>query len=150
MNYAHNVIVTVFAKENENTEEILTGLKTLFPFNLADEKIKIRQETATGVNDNKITVFKVILEKARHTNQFLSYLNCKLNAEQKRTLIAQKESRLDEDLAFYIRLDKKSLINGKYALTDCGNCYHIRIHLAAFPAKRESALEIIEKIFKPE
>lgn len=148
MNYAHNVIVTVFAKEDENSEEILTGLKTLFPFDLTDEKLKIKQETATGVNDNKITIFKVILEKTRHTNQFLAYINEKLTAEQKKLLASQKESRLDEDLAFYIRLDKKKLIDHKYALTDAGNCYHIRIHLAAFPAKREPALEIIEKIFK--
>lgn len=148
MNYAHNVIVTVFAKEEENTEEILNGLKTLFPFDLTDEKLKIRQETATGVNDNKITIYTVTLVKARHTNQFLQYLNDKLSTEQKGTLVAQKETRLDEDLAFYIRLNKKDLINGKYTLTDSGNCYHIRIHLAAFPAKREPALEIIEKIFK--
>lgn len=150
MNYAHNVIVTVFAKEQENPEEILTGFKKLFPFDLADEKLKIRQETATGVNDNQITIFKLILEKTRHTNQFLAHLNEKLTAEQKKLLVAQKESRLDEDLAFYIRLSKKELIKGKYALTDTGDCYHIRIHLAAFPAKREPALEIIEKIFKPE
>ncbi len=149
MNYAHNVIVTVFVREDENSEEILGGLKKLFPFDLADEKLKIRQETATGVNDNKITIYTAELMKARHTNQFLVHLNEKLTAEQRKLLIAQKESRLDEDLVFYIRLNKKDLINGKYVLTDKGDCYHIRIHLAAFPAKREPALEIIEKIFKP-
>jgi RNA binding exosome subunit len=149
MNYAHNVIVTVFAKEQESPEKILAGLRTLFPFNLADEKLKIRQQTTTGLQDNKITIYTVELIKARHTNQFIQYLHEKLNKQQKETLIAQKESRLDEELIFYMRLDKDELINGKYALTDSGNCYHIRIHLAAFPAKREPALEIIEKIFKP-
>ena len=150
MNYAHNVIVTVFAKEEEKTEEILNGLRAIFPFDLTEEKLKIKQENAEGVNDNKITIYTVTLMKTRHTNQFLAYLNDKLSSEQKETLLTQKESRLDEDLVFYIRLNKKDLINGKYTLTDSGNCYHIRIHLAAFPAKRESALEIIEKIFKPE
>lgn len=150
MNYAHNVIVTVFAKEEENTEEIITGLKRLFPFNLADEKLKIRQETAAGVNDNKIAIFTITLEKARPMNQFLQNLNEKLTAEQKELLLEQKESRLDEELIFYIRLCKKDLINGKYELTDGGDCYHIRIHIAAFPAKRGPALEIIEKIFKPD
>jgi len=149
MNYAHNVIVTVFAKEEEQTEEILNGLRGIFPFDLTEEKLKIKQENAEGINGSKITIFKVTLEKTRHTNQFLAHLNDKLSSEQKETLLTQKESRLDEDLAFYIRLNKKDLINGKYTLTDSGNCYHIRIHLAAFPAKREPALEIIEKIFKP-
>jgi len=148
MNYAHNVIVTVFVKETENPEEILNRLKQLFPFDIQKEKISVQQETATGINENKIIIYIVKLTKIRHITEFLQNLIKQLGPAQTKTLIEQKESRLDPNLIFYIRLDKKSLINQKYELTDKGDCYHIKIHLAAYPAKRGPALEIIEKIFK--
>jgi len=148
MNYAHNVIVTVFAKETENSEEVLKGLKLLFPFDLLKEKINVKQETATGINENKIIIYTVKFTKTRHITEFLQNLIKQLGPAQIKTLMEQKESRLDQDRIFYIRLDKKELINQKYKLTDKGDCYHIKMHIAAYPAKREPALEIIEKIFK--
>ncbi len=70
-----------------------------------------------------------------------------LSAEQKELLVRQAESRLDKDLYFYIRLDKSKLIEtGKYWITDDGNCYHIKIALAAFPRKRDVAVELLTSL----
>ena len=64
-------------------------------------------------------------------------------------MLEQKESRLDEDLNFFVRIDKEKWIDGKEMfLTDSGNCFHIKILIAAFPKKRENALKIVEKMFE--
>jgi RNA binding exosome subunit len=61
-------------------------------------------------------------------------------------LISQIESRLDEELFFFMRIDKDSWnIEKKTILTDSGNCYHIRITVAAFPKKRESAVALLNR-----
>lgn len=148
MKFAHNVKISVFCKEYENETAIIHSLKSLFPFYLEKEKIKLNQQTATGFNETKIKIFDIILDKERHINKFLGFLKEKLSAEQKGLLIRQAESRLDEKLDFFIRFDKDKLIQeNKLYITDSGNCFHIKISIAAFPSKREKALEAIKTLF---
>ncbi len=55
---------------------------------------------------------------------------------------------MDEHHHFFIRFDKDKLIeNNEFFITDKGNCYHIKMTIAAFPTTRENALKAIEKLF---
>jgi hypothetical protein len=36
----------------------------------------------------------------------------------------------------------------EFFITDSGNCFHLTLSIAVFPAKRESALALIDEIFK--
>ena len=45
-------------------------------------------------------------------------------------------------------LNIEELLKEKYSITDSGDCFHIKMHIAAFPKNRESALKVIEKIFE--
>ena len=48
-----------------------------------------------------------------------------------------------------MRFDKDELIkNNNLVLTDKGNCFHVKISIAAFPKKRKIALENIHNIFR--
>ncbi|MFH1505755.1 MAG: RNA-binding domain-containing protein [archaeon] len=143
-----NIIkVTVFAKPEDNCEKIGKVFQKLFPFDFAEEKIKLKKQKTHGFNEREILVYEADLEKDRHINAFLKQLNAKLNKAQKELLLRQ-DNRLDEHLNFFIRLDKPKLLKGKYALTDCGDCFHIKINIASFPRKKEKAKEILMEIFK--
>jgi len=145
---AHNIHITVFCKPEENIELITKKLLILVPFNLKKEKIELKKRTATGFNEKKIIILELYLEKESHTNFFLNNLAKNLTNEQKSLIIKQAESRLDDELNFFLRLDKSKLINeNKPWLTDKGDCFHIKIKIVAFPHKREVALKILEKIF---
>ncbi len=148
MKFANSAHIRVFLKENEEAARISDGLKIVAPFDYEKEKIKFQQQTATGFNEAKIRIFSITLEKERHISTFLKQLFGKLTGEQKSMLSRQKESRLDEELNFYIRLDKDKMNDGEFWITDSGNCYHITISIAAFPRKREVALEAVEKMLK--
>ena len=149
MKYAHNIKITVFAKPEENILEIKTKLSTLIPFNIEEQKTPLIINTVEGFENRKISILEIDLFKEAHTNAFLKSLNEHLTKDQKELLLSQRWSRLDEELYFYIRLDKNSLINNsEYAITDSGDCFHIRIHLAAFPKTTENALKVVEKIFE--
>ncbi len=147
MKLVNSIKMSVFTKEEENEREIEEKLKQLIPLELEKEKIAVTKQTATGFNEKRIRIIEAMLTKDRHINAFLEKLKENLSEKQKELLIRQKESRLDDELNFFIRLDKEKLLNNEHWVTDSGNCYHIRINIAAFPKRREDALKMIEKIF---
>ena len=150
MKIAHQIKVKVFSYEKNNEDEklVLDKFLQLFPFNLKDEKIELKNTNALGLNEKKITIFEVALTKEKHTNLFLNNLIKNLDEEQKKFILSQLESRLDNNLDFFLRFDKTEYIqNNKLKLTDSGNCFHIKISVAAFPKKREIARKIISQIF---
>ncbi|MBW2999631.1 hypothetical protein KY339_03065 [Candidatus Woesearchaeota archaeon] len=148
MRLIHNARLNVFCKEEDNEEIITEKLKELIPVDFEKEKLEIERRVAQGFEKKKIITLEIFFEKERHTKIFLENLNEKLSKEQKELLINQAESRLDEDLDFFIRLDKQKLLNNEYWVTDSGDCFHIKMAIAAFPKKRDIALSIIREIFK--
>jgi len=141
--------VRVFAGDKESLENVTEAFLSLFPFDLKNEKVEVSRNAAEGLSGSRIVIIEARLAKQAHLKKFLGHLLNRLTKEQKELLISQKESRLDDELNFFIRLDKTRLIeNREFFITDSGNCFHITLSIAAFPAKREPAMALIDKIFK--
>jgi RNA-binding protein len=145
MKFAHSIMVTVFAQEDY--EATRKTLLTLFPFNLEEEKIPINVQNSVGFEEKIIRVLTVKILKERHTDAFLKNLLAHLTTETKQLILRQAESRLDEELDFFLRFDKDRLMAGEYWVTEGGNCYHLKMAVAAFPHKREVALEVVRTLF---
>ena len=148
MKQLHNIWLTVYCKPEDNEKDILENLRKFFPFDLEEEKLKIERHSAMSIEERKIIIFQVHLEKTKHINKFIKHLNEILNKEQKELLLKQKESRLDNENHFFIRFDKDKLIDeNSFFITDKGKCYHLKMSIAAFPTTRENALKVVEEIF---
>ena len=148
MKKIHHIWLTVHSKPEDNETKVLTNLKKFIPLNLGDEKIEIQITKATSVKERIVKIFQVHLEKTRHINLFIKNLNNILTEKQKQLLIKQEESRLDNENHFFLRFDKDILINeNRFFITDKGNCYHIKMSIAAYPTTRQNALKIVKKIF---
>ncbi len=147
MKLANSANIRVFCKEGEDNEAIAGGLKLLLPFDAEKEKARIDEQKAEGFDERQIEILSVMLTKERHLNAFIESLMKRLGGERK-TLLEQLGSRLDDDLDFFIRLDKEMLLKGRFVLTDSGNCYHIRISIAAFPKRREKAAEMLRRLLE--
>ncbi|MBW2964308.1 hypothetical protein KY363_02510 [Candidatus Woesearchaeota archaeon] len=146
MKVAHNVKLSVFAYEHEDAEAVLQTLVSLCPFDLEQEKLEVNMSVATGFQEKKIRIYELFLKKERHTTKFLESLKQNLSAPQRELIARQAGSRLDNELNFFIRLDKPKLIEEKkYWLTDDGNCFHIRMSVAAYPANRDTALDVVNQ-----
>jgi len=146
MKLAHNIEMRVFCKERDNEKWIVKKIKELFPFDFAKEKVEFKSKISYGFEDNKIKVYTVFAKKQRQTTEVLKNFMKNLNKEQKDLLLKQINSRLDESLHFYIRLDKDKLLENEYYITDSGNCFHFKICIAAYPHKRDVAIEIVKQI----
>src|SRR3989338_8351727 len=149
MKYAHSIRLNVFSYENENIQNILGAFLKFFPFSLEENKIELKKTEAKGDSESSITIFEVVLTKTNLINQFLDFILGSLDKKQKELILEQIESRLDENLDFFIRFDKKEWISSnKLKLTDSGKCFHLKINVAAFPRKREIGLKIINELFQ--
>lgn len=146
----HNIIITVFLKPEEDKEKIRTALKSIIPFNLEENKIKIEESKAEGFNEREILIYEVKIEKQQLIKKFIDNLIENLSEKTKEMIFNQIDSRTDEDCRFYLRFSKEKLIkDNEFFLTDQGNCFHIKMAVAAFPKKKEKAMDIIQKVFIP-
>lgn len=150
MKLANTITIRVFDKEEDNHKETLKGLFELLGMTkeeIEEQKIEFKEQRATGFSQKEIMITEVVLEKDRHCNTFIKKLNEALTKEDKEKLITQT-NRLDDNLDFFLRLNKDKLINAKYELTDTGECYHIKISVAAFPKNKMTAHRKIKEIFE--
>ena len=151
MKLAHQIKLKVFSygRHNEDDKLILGKLLEFFPFDLEEEKIELKKTGALGMDENQITIYEVVLTKEKHISRFLENLKEKIDGNQKKLILEQLESRLDDNLDFFLRFDKdECLKNNKLQLTDSGNCFHLKMSIAAFPKKRNIALGIVNNLFK--
>ena len=147
---SHKISVRVFSYESrsDNKEIILEKFKRLFPFVLEDEKLIVEITKAKGFSENNIIIYEINLLKERHINKFLHTLSMNLDKECKEMLLSQVETRLDENYNFFLRLDKDEFTkNSRLIITDSGNCFHVKINIAAFPKTRQNALQTVKTIF---
>lgn len=148
MKYAHSIRLTAFSYESEDGKSILDALLKFFPFSIEKNKVILKKTEATGFNDKKIKIFEITLAKGNLVGQFLKNLLNNMDKNQKQQILGQAESRLDKNLDFFIRFDKESWIKDeKLILTDSGKCFHLKISIAAFPKKREVALNVLRSLF---
>ncbi|HIH31623.1 TPA: hypothetical protein HA235_02850 [Candidatus Woesearchaeota archaeon] len=153
MKYAHTIILTVFVKpediilDESINKKINECIRKMLVIDYDKEQV-LKITEAGGFENRKIIIYELSIHKESHTNQFISNLMKSLTIEQKQYLISDKHERLDEELGFYLRLDKKALLEGKYLITDSGECFHIKMTIAAFPKNRENALKVIDEALK--
>src|SRR3989344_8815330 len=110
MKLAHLIKLSVFSKQEDNENDVLNSFLSLMPFNIEEEKLELKTSTAEGFEHAKIKIFELTLIKEKHTTKFIENLITKLADEQKQLILTQAESRLDEDLKFFLRFDKEKLL----------------------------------------
>jgi len=149
MKRANNISVRVFVYPEEDYSKIKETFFQLIGMNeekLTEEKIEFSDKKAKGFGEKIIRIISIYFEKDRHCNAFLKRLKEMIPEEEVDFMINQK-NRIDEHLNYFIRLDKKSLLEEKVELTDSGDCFHIKINVAAFPRKKEIGYKLITEIF---
>jgi len=149
MKLANSVSIRAFYSSEDDRdlfEDAFFDLVCLDREELAKEKISLEEIHAKGFSNKQIDIYHVLLEKDRYCNAVLDKLKENLSKEDKELIISQ-ENRLDAHLNFFLRLDKNLLLDDVWKITDLGNCFHIRINIAAFTKKKEMAKELLKKMF---
>ena len=94
---------------------------------------------------NPITIFEVELSRARDMKNFLQILKDVGLLER---LVEEIEPRLDDNCVFHFRLDKQKAHEEELALAESRDIIDVNMKVAAYPARREIALDALLDWFK--
>ena len=143
----HSVHLNVFEKNVENLPDIYKVFYQVLPIDFEKNHLKILHEQLEGFSG---IIHSLTLQTTSHHHNLLiiNSLFSQLTPQEITLLEQQKESRLNDDGVFYIRFDKQLLLQNIPRLTDSGDCFHMKIKLAAYPAKREQYFSNLQMILK--
>ena len=146
MKYAHNISFRVFSKPEDNFDLVKKGLINFV--GLDDDQLKkanFEVQETTGLDGEKIYVLSLELVKNKQVNDFLEKLKNNLSEEDIDYLLSRRKP--DDQANFYLRFDKSLLKKNVLKITESGDCYHVKVSVAAFPSNSVNALKVIKQIF---
>ena len=134
----HNIRFRVIDSQDESVEELTQGLLNILP------NAEIETEEAEGILENKITILSGLVSKKKYTKEFFNALK-DLDTEILEKLILDLDKKVDEHGNLFLRFSKKDAIDEKWTILDSGDCIHLKIKIAAYPAKKEIAISKIKE-----
>ncbi|MDI6642934.1 MAG: RNA-binding domain-containing protein [Candidatus Hodarchaeaceae archaeon] len=132
--------VTAHAHATEDEQRVLSALKILLPGG-----VEIRRSKLRGHHGNPIVGLEARVERRKDLRELWNHMMTKLRAGELEKLRNIVHQRIDETCHLCLRFDKQLAYGGALALTDSGDAIHLRLKISAFPAKREIAIELVEK-----
>ena len=132
----HNIKFRVFVYENEDVQELSQAILNILP------EAEINAEEAEGLTEDKIIILSGIVSKKRYTKAFFNLLLESVDLEK---LNNDLERKIDENGNWFLRFDKVDAIDEKLTIKDSGDSIHLKIKIAAYPAKKEIAVEKVRE-----
>ncbi|MGN0177730.1 MAG: RNA-binding protein [Methanobrevibacter sp.] len=132
----HNIKFRAFVYENESIDEISQAILNLLP------EAEIEVEEAEGLLEDKILILTGVVSKKRYTKTFFNKL---LESVDLNKLNDDLESKMDEKGNWFLRFDKTDALDEKLTILDKGDSIHLKIKIAAFPAKKQMAVDKVRE-----
>jgi len=136
----HNISYRAFVYGTENKEKVLEAIKTLFP------NSSPQCEATEGYYKNPVLILSNKIDKKREIKDFVEKLST-INDPAKKRIISRLEDKMDDNGNLFLRFDKQRAYMGDLKVVEHGDSIHLKIKIAAYPAKKKVALEIARKLF---
>lgn len=128
----HNIKFRAFVYEDESVEEISQAILNILP------EAEIESEEAEGMLEDKIIILSGVVSKKRYTKTFFNTL---LEFADLDKLNSDLERKMDEKGNWFLRFDKSDALDEKWTILDSGDSVHMKIKIAAYPARKDIAVE---------
>ena len=104
-------------------------------------------EEAEGLLEEKMLILTGTVSKKRETKEFLNTLIESIEEDQLVKLYNDLDRKMDEKGNLFLRLSKEKALEEEWEILDGGDSIHLKIKIAAYPAKKEVAIKKISEIF---
>ena len=141
MKQAHNVRVRVTAGSRTIVEAALAHAEALAR-RTPDETFE-----KTVREDDGIVQGQLWLDHQQPVRQFIRCLRDELGPNACKTIAENPTKHLDTATHCFLHLERAAFCDGKSVLVTGGDSVSIRINIAAFPATKENAAELLAAIF---
>ena len=132
----HNIKFRAFVYENESIDEITQSILNILP------EAEIEAEEAEGLLEDKIIILSGVVSKKRYTKTFFKTLMDSVDLEK---LNDDLELKIDEKGNWFLRFDKDDALDEKWTILDKGDAIHLKVKIAAFPAKKQIAVDKVRE-----
>lgn len=136
----HNIRYRLFVYKEENEYDLIEGLKNILP------TAKVEREIAEGISGDKIIILSGEIAKKRETKEFMNKL-LEMDNSKIATLINDFEKKIDENGNLFLRFSKKESCNNILEICEEGDSIHLKVKIAAYPAKKKVAIDLLNKFF---
>ena len=136
----HNISYRVFVYGTENEEKVKEAVQTLFP------NSHPQTDTTEGYFKNPVLILHDKITKNREIKEFVNVLK-QIDAASKKRLRSELENKMDERGNLFLRFDKQRAYLGDLKIIEHGDAIHVKINVAAYPAKKENAIKVARDIF---
>lgn len=136
----HNIRYRLFVYKHENETDLIEGLKTILPTS------KVEREIAEGVTGDKIIILSGEINKKRETREFMNKL-LDMDNSKIANLINDFEKKIDDNGNLFLRFSKKESCNNILEICEDGDSIHLKVKIAAYPAKKRVAIELLKEFF---
>ena len=137
----HNLSYRAFVYGTENEEKVREALSTLLP------TAQPTKEITEGYHKNQVTILQGKITKKREIKDFLEKLGA-LKPSSKKRILRELEHRMDDRGNLFLRFDKQRAYLGDLKIVEHGNALHLKLKIAAYPARKEEALKVARQIFQ--
>ena len=128
----HNIKFRAFVYEDESIDDITQAILNILP------EAEIEAEEAEGILEDKIIILSGVVSKKRYTKTFFNTL---LEWTDLDKLNSDLERKMDEKGNWFLRFDKSDALDEKWTILDSGDSVHMKIKIAAYPARKDIAVE---------
>ncbi len=138
----HSITVSAFVYATEDEERVQAALRVIVP-----GEVPLTRQHVTGHFGNPIIVLKAWIKQAPAIRHTLDVINKKLSKSERECLKEEATRYLDNACNLFIRFDKQQAARGILQLGRKDPVL-VRLKLAAYPARRETALDIARELWK--
>lgn len=136
----HNISYRVFVYGTENEEKVREAIRILFPNSHPQTK------EIEGYFKNPVLILRDKIGKKRETKNFIKILQ-NLDSSTKKRILNELDRKMDDKGNLFLRFDKQRAYLGDLKIIDHGDAVHVKIKIAAYPAKKENAMKLAREIF---
>lgn len=136
----HNISYRVFVYGTENEEKVREAIKTLFT------NSSPQTDTTESYFKNIVLILHDKITKKREIKEFINILK-QMDEGSKKRLLNELDNKMDDKGNLFLRFDKQRAYLGDLKIIEHGDSIHVKIKIAAYPAKKENALKLAREIF---
>ncbi len=129
----HNIRFRVFVYKNEDENKLRQAIFNIFP----DAEIECVE--AEGLIGDSILILTGVVDKKRDTRDFFNRL-LSLDGAVLDKLVDDLDRKMDDKGNLFLRLSKDGAIDDKMEIVDFGDAIHLKIKIAAYPARKDIAV----------
>lgn len=136
----HNISYRTFVYGTENEEKVKKAVKTLFP------NSSPQQEYIEGYYQNPVLILHDKIERNRDIKDFIAKME-HLPVSYRNKILDDLDRKMDDKGNLFLRFNKQKAYLDELEVVEHGDSIHVKIKIAAYPARKEQAMKIARKLW---